>query len=102
VIGLSAAILAVRDQAQALVRDLVAVDKPVLFIDLPNGEMCCWCNCPADAPDTDACGGCDAPADAVLRVCRKHEPDESWAVCQAHRDDALRLLRLFIAAAAPG
>ncbi|WP_329177852.1 hypothetical protein [Streptomyces sp. NBC_01477] len=99
--SLSTTLVAARDQAQALVRDLAATGQPVLFADFPTGETCCWCNCPAAAPDTVACGGCTRPAETVLRLYREGAETDIWPVCAGHLDDARHLIAIY-ASTAPG
>lgn len=98
--ALNAAEVAVHDQALAWVRDLSATGTPVLFIDIAQGETCCWCSCPDLAADNHICSGCTAPADAVLRIYPEPEIGDHWPVCRAHRDDAMRVAQVFIAATA--
>jgi hypothetical protein len=100
VTGLSPADAAAHDQALAWVRDLAATGMPVLFIDIAQGQTCCWCSCPNVADDNHICAGCPAPADAVLRVYPEPEIGDHWPVCRAHRDDALRVAEIFIASTA--
>lgn len=100
--GLTPAQVAVRDQALAHVRDISST-MPVLFIDLAQGETCCWCDCPTNAPDHVECSGCTEPADAVLRIVPAPEQRDHWPVCKAHRDDAFRIAQIFTASlAVPG
>ncbi|MFI0894864.1 hypothetical protein [Streptomyces sp. NPDC020983] len=100
--ALSADLVAARDQAQALVRDLATNGQPVLFADFSTGERCCWCNCPAAAPDTVACGGCARPASTVLRLYRDQAETDVWPVCAGHLDDARHLIAIYVASTAPG
>ncbi|NJP42301.1 hypothetical protein [Actinacidiphila epipremni] len=97
----SAAMVAARDQAQALVRDLSATE-PVLFADFPSGEGCTWCDCPVTAPDTVPCGGCTRPATTVLRLYRAGEQADVWPVCDSHLGDARRVIAIYVASTAPG
>lgn len=97
--ALTAAQVAAQDQARALARDL-AITTPVIFADYATGQTCIWCDCSTTAPDIDQCRGCTTAAVTVLRVYPEAEPGECWPVCPAHRDDALRVISVYLASTA--